>query len=66
MNEMEMLDHFKKWCISLSNAEADGILGDEDWKSLSIGYFLGQGADIETAFDLALEVAYAYNYWKDE
>lgn len=38
---------------------------DEDWSSLSLGYFLAKGLSIEEAQNLACEVRYTHHYWQN-
>lgn len=36
------------------------------WRSLSIGWFLANGADVDTAYRLAATARYTHEYWQEE
>lgn len=64
MNKEKLFKEFKK-DVCLKAKEVDP--GDEqDWFSLSLGYFLAKGCSPEESWDLSSEVRYDLEYWTKE
>jgi hypothetical protein len=68
--ELAAMDKFRTFCLDrcrlATDGEAEGLLADEDWKSLSIGFFVALGLTVEVAFDLSLHARYCRQYWMDD
>ena len=62
----EMLNAFKELCLREFSARKNSKLdpsGEQDWYSLSLGFFKAMGASNSTAHDLALIARYTHKYW---
>jgi hypothetical protein len=62
MTDEELLELFKNE-VCLHSKEVDPP-DEEDWYSLSLGFFIGKGTGIEKAHDLSRLVRYTYHYWQ--
>lgn len=62
MTNEELLERFETWCLAQFEEDSD-VFPDEDWNSLSIGFFAALGADVETCYELATEARYKFQYW---
>lgn len=45
------------------NRELVEAMEDVDWFGMSLGWFLANGCDFETAHGLALDARYVHEYW---
>lgn len=61
--ELEHLNSFRQDCCEHS-AEIDPS-DEQDWFSLSIGYFIAKGMPIMRAYELALHARYDHEYWEE-
>lgn len=59
----ELLNKFKEWCTSHIPRGSQEIFIEEDWHSLSIGFFVALGANEDQAYNLAREARYTHEYW---
>ena len=61
MNIKEGLRHFRLFCEERAKTIDPG--DEEDWHSLSIGYFAALGFDNDDCWELATTSRYKYEYW---
>ena len=66
VTEADAIAKFKQFC------EAEQVAGEEDkfdadeeqdWYSLSLGFFAALGFNSEAAHKMALDARYTYHYW---
>jgi len=63
MNQTELLEKFRKEiCERSKEIDEDS---QQDWYSLSLGFFLACGATPQQAHELSIEVRYKHKYWCD-
>jgi hypothetical protein len=64
--EQEGLDKFKAWCLADRTKEGTSKLDKEeeqDWYSLSLGFFAALGLTNAACYRLALHARYDLHYW---
>ena len=62
----EAMDKFKTFCteeIKLTEEDRLDYNDEQDWTSLSLGFFKALGIDSDTCHDLARIARYEYHYW---
>lgn len=66
MTDSDALERFKQFCLAERSASKDEKFDaseEQDWFSLSLGFFAALGLSSESANKLAREARYTHHYW---
>lgn len=66
MTDADALERFKQFCLAERSASKDEKFDaseEQDWFSLSLGFFAALGLNSESANKLAREARYTHHYW---